>query len=229
MIPLHKRRMTPMRMSVGKVTISFCMLVSLASCGSKQQDDGTSRKVAHDTVGLTLRLGEVSRVENSPFVTIGIEAGDDNAGSYTKSSVSVRNRLIIDTRTGDSRRLLPDNSSEIVNWSQPDTTPTSGGREGLNSYSPEGLRSTGTGKLYYIAVVKRTGSQENGPPHYDLLLGEFASGRQQWIGRQFDGVDSTWLTTDGKFAYIATLQGQARFRTVDPINFKPIIDRPLAP
>jgi len=198
---------------------AWCLLL-LAGCDSQHDDDRPKRAVGADPSAV-LTFGPITEVEGTPFFTMPIvRKGGRGADSYggSDSGTDERNRLIIDSRTGASRRVLPNEDFELVTWIEPkpraaDTDDND--TEAAASRKPSGL---------YAAVVLRSGRVDRGTDTYDVLLGRFATGQQQWIARGVTDVQGVWITPEGKLAMIAAVGDHGTFRLYDPATFEQLLE-----
>lgn len=193
------------------------LATALCSCNFHAPDRGQPEQIAKDRAGNTYTFGEVDLVEGTRFFTIPIlrTNGNGGGGSYSSGGPNQdeRNRLIVDSTTGASRQVLPDQNLEIVNWLEPTTEPNGAIRPelpGTQSSAPSGL---------YAAVVKRPGKRDKDPATYDVLLGRFETGQQTWIASGLSGVESLWITPDHKLAMVAATANGGVYRLYDTGTF----------
>ncbi len=196
--------------------------ISVGACGVGEFDDGTPREVAKDESGARVRLGEITTVEGTTLVTVPVMLGSESGGgSYSYSSNDIRNKLIINSATGESRRVLPDNRRQIVRWIEP----------GTSNKTPEMNVSTSNkppSKLLYGAVVARAAAKDNEPRRYDVLLGRFDRAQQVWVSQNLSGVQDVWLTPAGDVAMIVVAGPLTLFRVYDPQNFRMKLEKRLS-
>ena len=203
--------------------VAFALLVSCAACDYEPPDRGQPQRVGQDRTGAALAFGNIERVEGTRFFTIPIVRADRRGGygSFSKyGGDDQRNRLIVDSTTGASRKVLPNADFEIVNWMEPTDAASRSENlaDGDSKPSSVGI---------YAAVVKRPGAKEKDHPTYDLLFGRFEDGQQAWVARGLAGVESVWLTPDRKLAVVAATPKAAIYRLYDPASFKQVLESPL--
>src|SRR5207253_352099 len=172
-------------------------------------------------------FGDIDQVEGTRFFTIPIvRVEHGGSGSFSRYAGDERNRLIVDSTTGASRRVLPNTDFSIVNWIEPKLEIAKTGiviDTGQPTDGNDQDRSSGV----YAAVVKRDGRTDKEPATYDLLFGRFENGTQVWAARGLSGVESVWLTPDRKLAVVAATPKGAIFRLYDLTTFAQLIDAPL--
>ena len=211
-------------------TMPFLAAVILNACDYDAPDRGKPDQIAHDRSGAALTFGDIDQVEGTRFFTVPIvrvEHGE-SGGSFTRGYAGgdERNRLIVDSTTGASRRVLPGTDFQIVNWIEPKTA-MSKKDDGVIDSSAEGggnQRSSGI----YAAVAKRPGRTDKDPVTYDLLLGRYEDGTQVWVARGLSGVEAIWLTPDQRLALVAATPRGGIFRLYDPRSFSQLLEKGLA-
>jgi hypothetical protein len=196
------------------MAMAFAML--LTACGESREPIPPPQ--TPEGRGEKFTFGEVSTVEGTPFVTIPLldgrrETSYDNEGAE-------RNRLILDTRSGASRRVLPDNQAPIDRWVQPTETSAVPGAPYRHERPQSGL------KRHYAAVVRREHGKDK-PSNFDILLGRFADGRQVWAAQNVRGVGAIWLTGEGRIAMIVETDARTVFRLYDADSLKMVLEREL--
>ena len=211
-------------MMVRTVALTFLLLVS-PGCGYQPRDNGQPDQVGHDRTGAALTYGGIDQVEGTRFFTIPIVRVEHGAsGSFSKSYAGSdeRNRLIVDSKTGASRKVLPNTDYAIVNWIEPTISASD------SSEYRAGERSDDRSSGLYAAVVRRPGKTDKDAATYDLLLGRFEDGQQAWIARGLSGVEAMWITNEGKLAVVAALGNRGIFRLYDPTSFEQQLEKELA-
>lgn len=201
------------------------LLVLLAGCNRTPVDEGRAQKPVADQKDRSLTLGDAQAIEATPFVTIPmrIEGSDDSYSLKGGNMSEERNRIILDTRTGQSRKLLPDEGLTITQWSVLRDKPASN-----SSFNDGPVSKPGDPVADLFAVVIRHPAIEHWRPTYDLMLGTLSRGTQQLVLRGADDVQSTWLLRDGQIAAIVTEAGKPVYRTFDPQTYRPARTAPLA-
>jgi len=206
-------------------SIALLLAFALVACEYERRENGQPDQVGHDRTGAALTFGTVGQVRGTRFFTIPIVRIEHGAsGSFTKSYAGndERNRLIVDGTTGASRKVLPSTDLAIVNWIEPNTvasdTPAHSADDGSNN------RASG----FYAAVVERPGRTEKDPHTYDLLLGRFEDAQQTWVARGLSGVESVWITQDGKLAVVGAVGERGIYRLYDPKSFQQLLETSLS-
>src|SRR5262245_53975883 len=198
----------------------------IGACQFEPRDNGQPDQVGRDRTGAHLTFGGIDQVKGTRFFTIPIvRVENGSSGSFTKryASGDERNRLIVDSTTGASRKVLPNSDFQIVNWIEPNAQASDTRR--YESGDP----ADGDASGLYAAVVQRPGRTAKDAATYDLLLGRFQDGQQAWIARGLSGVEATWITADGKLAVVAAVGDHGIYRLYDPKSFKQLLEAPLKP
>jgi hypothetical protein len=192
---------------------------ALCACTFHMPDRGQPQQVVKDRAGNIYTFGDVDQVAGTRFFTVPIlrSNGNDDGGAFSSDGRGddQRNRLIVDSSTGASRRVLPNQNLQIVNWLEPAAEPQNQGELQL-SESAKGKVSSGL----YAAVVKRPGKTTKDRPTYDVLLGRFDTGQQAWIASGLSGVQSLWITPDHRLAMVAATASGGIYRAYDPATFR---------
>ena len=209
-------------------SIPLLAAIVVGACDFDAPDGGKPDQIAHDRSGAALTFGDIDQLEGTRFFTVPIvrvEHGE-SGGSFTKAYAGgdERNRLIVDSTTGVSRRVLPNMDYSIVNWIEPNVETTKSDESRTNSNHPAEQRSSGI----YAAVVKRPGRTDKDPVTYDLLFGRFEDGQQTWVAKGLSGVEAIWLTPDQKLALVAATPKGGIFRLYDPSSFSQLLEKDLA-
>ena len=211
-------------MNLKAILIGIPLLI--AACNYEPRDDGQPDHVGRDRSGADLTFGGINQVKGTRFFTVpivGVEHGSSGSFSKRYAGGDERNRLIVDSTTGASRKVLPNSDFAIVNWIEP--TAAASDTRRYESGSPSSEDSSGL----YAAVVQRPGKTDKDPATYDLLLGRFDDGRQAWIAKNLSGVEATWLIDGGKLAVVAAVGNRGIYRVYDPKTFKQLLEAPLNP
>jgi hypothetical protein len=209
-----------------KKAILLSLLLVLSSCGYRPSDDGRPRQIGKDESGAALRFGSIEQVEGTRFFTLPIVRSDrrgEDSFSSGYGSLAERNRLIVDSINGTSRRVLPNERFSIVNWIEPKASISMDDQfveraTRQPSDEPSGL---------YAAVVKRPGAKDKDDAKYDVLLGRFEDAKQGWIAQGLDGVQAIWMTPDGKLAMVAAAGDGGIYRLYDPKTFRQLLESKL--
>ena len=208
-----------------RFVLTVLVVISICACGYEPPDDGQPQQIAHDKSGAALTFGHIEQVEGTRFFTVPIvRVENGRSGSLSKyAGTDERNRLIVDSKSGASRRVLSNADFSIVNWIEPKTR-ISNTEDRMADDAAGDERSSGI----YGAVVKRPGRTDKDPATYDLLLGKFEEGTQVWASRGLAGVEAIWLTPDRKLAVVAATAEGGVFRLYDPADFHQIMEKDLA-
>jgi hypothetical protein len=144
--------------------------------------------------------------------------------SYSKSGrPDERNLILLDKTTGASRKLLPDNSRRIVaRYMLPAVAgATKGDNEWFTMTGSDGKEITPPVAYYLLRVRAANGETE------DLLLGNVASGRQDFVLKGIDGVDRIWMQTPTRIAMLLRQQRKLYYRAFEVPELKLTVARPI--
>lgn len=144
--------------------------------------------------------------------------------SYAKAGrPDERNLLLLDKATGGTRKLLPDNGRHIVaRYMLPAVAGASKGDDLWYSMTgPDGKEVTPPVAYYLLRV--RTG--DDGPE--DVLLGNVASGRQDFVLKGIDGVDRIWMQTPTRIAILMRQKRKLHYRAFEMPELKLVVARPI--
>lgn len=204
-----------------------CVLLAVALAACDSTDDlVTGKPIERVKDGQNLSFGSIESVEGTRFVTIPIvfDEQDHSVGSFSKSyqADNVRNRLIVDTENGDSRRVLPDERFQISDWIQPGSKSQSKLDQIVGDDQPRSKAVE-----IYVAVVRRPAIKSDEPPTYDVLAGRYDGTQQVWVERNIAGFQGAWLTPSGKLAMLLARGDHGEYRLFDPVSFKPLLGKDL--
>src|SRR4051812_1962302 len=92
--------------------ILFPILFCVAACGFQPRDTGAPQRVAQDQSGNVYAFGQIEQVQGTRFFTVPIlrVEGATESGSFSKvyRGNEEHNRLVVDSTSGQSRKVLPD-------------------------------------------------------------------------------------------------------------------------
>lgn len=160
-------------------------------------------------------------------VVIATEAsisGGHDSYSYSKSErPDERNLILLDKASGNSRKLLPDNSRRIVaRYMLPAVAEASkGDGDWFTMTGSDGKEVTPPVAYYLLRVRAAQGQSE------DLLLGNIASGRQDFVLKGIDGVDRIWMQTPTRVAMLLRQQRKLHYRAFEVPELKLAVARPV--
>ncbi|MCX8476501.1 MAG: hypothetical protein MT490_11955 [Sphingomonas sp.] len=134
-----------------------------------------------------------------------------------------RNLILLDQASGASRKLLPDNSRRIVaRYMLPAVAGASkGDSEWFTMTGSDGKDVTPPVAYYLLRVRAAQGQSE------DLLLGNIASGRQDFVLKGIDGVDRIWMQTPTRIAMLLRQQRKLHYRAFEVPELKLAVARPV--
>ena len=203
--------------------LAFILIVTYAfSSSGRYRPAQVAGKTAE-----TFTVGSAYPLKGTGLVRMDIAASGGSGSSYSGRGSDVRNILLLNRRTGESRRILPDNRHRV------------GRALFLPAQGEEGI-SNGEGDLltdasgtygdsrypaaYYLLQFERS----DGHGLDDVLVGRLADGRQAVVMTGIDGVDSSWMDSPTRLALIVREKLRLYYRIVDIPSLKVVESRPIA-
>jgi hypothetical protein len=177
--------------------------------------------VAARAPGETFEVGAVEQLAGTNLVSIDIRLSERAYGSGSiKSSgqQNLRNVLLLDRTTGESRRLLPDNRQSIASIS---FLPA----EAQDSVSAvgEGTRRVVPPAYYLMALVVKRGDDQT----ISLLAGSLAGPEQQTVMQGLEGVERKWMIDSRRLGLIVREGKALYFRVIDMVDRKVLQSRKI--
>jgi hypothetical protein len=169
--------------------------------------------VAARAPGETFEVGAVEQLAGTNLVSIDIRLSERAYGSGSiKSSgqQNLRNVLLLDRTTGESRRLLPDNRQSIASIS---FLPAVG----------EGTRRVVPPAYYLMALVVKRGDDQT----ISLLAGSLAGPEQQTVMQGLEGVERKWMIDSRRLGLIVREGKALYFRVIDMVDRKVLQSRKI--
>lgn len=163
--------------------------------------------------GATKQVFEIGSVEKVPgtslmkiaiFATNGQRYG--GSASYDSEKGDLRNVLLLDTVTGKSRRLLPNNNRRI---------------EAFDFLSED--REDAPACCYYLSVDRADNTL-----HEEVILGVLATGQQATVLPEVDGFDSVSMPDKDHVALIVRDRQRLSIHFVDLATLKVTATHPIA-
>ena len=208
--------------------VGFAGIVALIVLVTMLSDVGRAykpAKVAGAKPETVFTLGQVGELGGTNLITIDVNASDrpGGSGSYSGRGEDKRNILLLDKRTGESRKLLPDNSRHIErNWFLPAQAGLVDPRgDPLLGSQPESDRDR---PAAYYALAVGHGGQE---ALQDILVGSLAGG-QSYVMNGIDGVDSVWMQTPTQVGFLVRERLALYYRIVDIPTLKVVRSKRVA-
>jgi hypothetical protein len=146
------------------------------------------------------------------------ERADGSGYSVRGSSSDQRNIVLLNTVTGASRRILPDNHRHIDEYG---FLP---GKHGNRDEATGGDAEAKAAVTSYYLVIDQPGEAHLA----DLMVGSIAGERQAVVLTGIDGVDSVWMPDAGHVAVIVRDKHRLFYRIIDMSNFKVTASHPIA-
>lgn len=204
-------------------TLAFILIVTFAFSGSGRYEPA---EVAGKRAE-TFTVGSAYPLKGTELVRMDIAASQGSSGSYSGRGPDVRNILLLNRRTGESRRILPDNSHRV---GRALFLPAQG-EEGIANEEGDLLAGSsgvsGDGRhpaAYYLLQFERS----DGRGLDDVLVGRLADGKQAVVMTGIDGVDSSWMDSPTRLGLIVREKLSLYYRIVDIPSLKVVESRPIA-
>jgi hypothetical protein len=149
-----------------------------------------------------------------------------NPYSYSKGeSADERNVILLDKASGESRKLLPDNSRPIISREYLAAAVASGNGAEDNKYdlvdAPAETKEPQPPFAYYLLRVRAAGGKE------DVLIGDLATGRQAFLLTGLDGVDKVWMQSPTRVALLMRQGRKLHYRAIEIPQLKMVAARPV--
>jgi len=151
------------------------------------------------------------RLSGTPLLALKVgsppQRGSGGIGSSSRANGEAdRNILLINLRDGSSRHILPDNGRVVAQWHV--------------------LSATDGPARAYVALVADT--RPASPPKYDILIGNFATGKQSWVAHGISALDAPELVDDKAIGFLRSQGGAFIYERYDLANLTKEISRPVA-
>lgn len=155
----------------------------------------------------------INPVPHTDLISMEVHPSDEQSGasgySVRGSGTDRRNIVLLNTVTGASRRILPDNHRHIDEYGF--LPGDHGNRDEVTVGDPASKPATS----YYLVIA------QPGDTHLvDLMVGSIAGERQALVLNGIDGVDSVWMPDAGHVAIIVRDKRRLFYRMIDMSNFK---------
>ncbi|MDB5708828.1 MAG: hypothetical protein JWL96_898 [Sphingomonas bacterium] len=203
--------------------ITIAVILSTVSFG--HHEPATVQAAATKQV---FTIGNIGKVPHTNLITIEVRATEAGGDAYADGSLrgrndDLRNILMLDTGSGQSRRLLPDNGRRIDDFR---LLPNDANHDDLDDV----IGTMGPGKpgkmpscCYYLLLDRPDASGLK-----DVMLGVIATGKQAMVLQGVEGVDSISMPDIGHVAVIVRQQRKLSYRIIDLADFKVTANHPIA-
>ena len=162
--------------------------------------------------GETLEVGNVSLLAGTGLIAIEIRTVGDGLKGSSYSRDNGRNLLLLDRVTGSSRRVLPDNTTRIVDIAYFPAA-AQGARSELNEAVAIADESREPPPAYYLLTLQR--HLPNGDHVFDLLAGALATGKQAIVMRGLSGVDQSGMLDASRLGLVVREDEALYYRVID--------------
>lgn len=198
------------------------LVVALNSQGNRREP----ALIEADKPGESYEVGSVEQLAGTNLISIEIRSANGEAGyGSIKSSGrdDVRNVLLLDRTTGESRRLLPDNRQRIADIHFLPAQAQDRDDSDAVAVSKGGADRNPTPAYYLIElIVKHRDAQT-----ISLLVGSLSGTEQQVVMQGLDGVERRWMIDTRRLGLIVREGNALYFRVVDMIERKVLQSRKI--
>jgi hypothetical protein len=200
--------------------------ISLARMGGGGRSDPAPIEAKNPTERFA--VADVDAIPGTNFaqIVIATEASiSSGRGSYSRSDEpdDERNLLLLDKATGASRKLLPDNGRRIIaRYMLPAVAGASKGDGDWYTMTASDGKEVTPPVAYYLLRVRTNENRSE-----DVLLGNLASGRQDFVLKGIDGVDRIWMQTPTRLAILMRQNRKLFYRAFEVPELKLVAARPI--
>ena len=202
--------------------LAFVLLIGMIAAPSRRYQPA---KVAGEKAEESFTIGTVERLTGTDLVRMEIAASDATGSYSSEGGRDLRNILLLDRRSGATRKLLPDNRRRIVATRffpatesgaiAPDGDLIAAGADGEQAERPP---------AYYVLQVANAGDGDL----EDVLVGRIADGGQAFVMTGIDGVDTMWMDGPTRLGMVVREKLGLYYRIVDIPSLKLVANRRIA-
>lgn len=182
-------------------------------------------KVASDRkTEIVFTVGTPQDLPGTDLLHLDVSASEGRGGSspYSGGRDDRRNILLLDKATGASRRILPDNMRRIEEARfLPAKAQIPDDRAADSALIGTAEADERAPAAYYLLEVQQAERSEL----KDVLVGTLSGGRQGFVMRGLDGIDSVWMQSPTRIGLIVRERLGLYFRIVDIPTLKVVQSR----
>jgi hypothetical protein len=130
---------------------------------------------------------------------------------------------MIDRKSGDSRKLLPDNSRRIANSHFLSAKADMRGNDDA-LVQPSEPKAPVEPIAYYLLET----DDPSQPKHEDVLVGRLSDRQQAYVMSGIDGIDTLWMLSPTQIGLIVRDHLKLYYRVIDIPSLKVVQSRPIA-
>ena len=206
---------------VGLIAIAIVIIVAAVVSRPREYQPA---KVAGNDRKFTFTVGNPGDLAGTSLTRMDIAASQGDGNSYSsRSGQDTRNILLIDRTSGESRKLLQDNSRHISR-SHFLTAKGDAGDTDDDVLAVDGGKPASGPVAYYLLEIDRP-SQQN---EEDVLVGRLADRQQAYVMTGIDGVDRLWMRSPTQIGLIVRDHLKLYYRVVDVPTLKVVLSRSIA-
>jgi len=209
---------------LGLLGIAGLIIILIAIAAISWPREYQPPKVAGNDRKVTFTVGNPGDLAGTGLTRMDIAASQFDGNSYSsRSGQDTRNILLVDRTSGESRKLLPDNSRHISR-SHFLTAKGNAGEAGDDSLLVADAKSAPGPVIYYLLEIDRS-SEQGGE---DVLVGRLADRQQAYVMTGIDGIDRLWMRGPTQIGLIVRDHLKLYYRVVDVPTLKVVLSRPIA-
>jgi hypothetical protein len=212
---------------LGILTAISIIFLAVMMLGFMSEPRRNAAPVAGKAAAEQFSVQDIAEVRGTDLIGIQIGVGS-RSGSYSSGGFEQRNLILLNRLTGDSRKLLTDNSRRVQRiWYLPPVAEVAAASDGGELDEAAEAAADAKSKpvppyaYFVLAVYQAKGDT------IDLLVGDLASGRQRFVQVGIDGVDRIWMLTPTRIAILLRDKLKLQYRVIDVPTLKLVTSRPV--
>jgi hypothetical protein len=177
-------------------------------------------KVAGAAPETVFTISDVQALDGTNFIRMDVAVSTGSGGSspYSGRRDDTRNILLLDKVSGVSRKLLLDNDRKIGDARFLPARTDLQAANGADALTDQDDDREKAPPAYYALFVR----QPDDGALIDLLVGTLSSGKQAYVMRGLDGIDSMWMQSPTQIGMIVRERLNLYHRVVDIPSLKVI-------
>lgn len=219
-------------LGVAGVISMIVIAVSISGIGSRNQPTPAPLAVQNGNQNIAYRIGNITDIRGSEQSSMEIVSGSTHlrlgSGSLSRRDTAIHNIILVDQKTGKSRRLLANNNGQIISgiWlaDQSGAIPEEFGQD-ISKFrrareTEIGEAAEDPGSPEHAAMLERV---RNAPLNYymmivasktadkiqsELLVGRLSDGEQAMILDGIESIERYWLLSPTTVAMIVQQNGE---------------------
>jgi hypothetical protein len=151
-------------------------------------------------------LGGVEKLAGTDLVQLRVSMSHGKKGPYSYSEDEIRNIVLLNTASGESWKILPDNGRRI---DQIAFLPN----RGISAPAPVDSEDQAPWARteVYVLTIDRPGNDRR----KDVLVGDLATRKQAFVMRSIDGIEHMWMQNASQIGMIVREKQKLTYRVLD--------------